>query len=165
MNVFFDVLDTLVDENGTPRPHSREVFLGLTGMGHDVYLWSSGGERYAARAARVLGVEDLVEGCCPKRNPPEGVAVDYAVDDDEGVVEEYGGRVVDAYRGDPEDAELSGWRKQWAGEAARDRLRVFCPPHRRREATAKVPPEHHAPRQRRRPLPRRGRSYGRLRRA
>ncbi len=57
MNVFFDVLDTLINENGDPRPHAREVFLELAGMGHDVYLWSSGGGSYAARAARVLGVE------------------------------------------------------------------------------------------------------------
>ena len=108
MNIFFDVLDTLVAENGTPRPHSREVFLELTEMGHDVYVWSSGGESYAARAARAVGVEDVVKGCCRKRHPPEGVAVHYAVDDDEGVVEEYGGQVVSAYRGDPEDAELLG---------------------------------------------------------
>jgi hypothetical protein len=77
-------------------------------MGHDVYLWSSGGESYAARAGRVLGVGDMVRGYCPKRHPPEGVTVDYAVDDDEGVVEEFGGQVVLAYRGDPEDAELLG---------------------------------------------------------
>lgn len=43
MNVFFDVLDTLIDENGNPRPYARKVLLDLTGMGHDVYLWSSGG--------------------------------------------------------------------------------------------------------------------------
>jgi hypothetical protein len=60
-------------------------------MGYDVYLWSSGGSGYAAHAARVLGVEDVARGCCLKQHPPEGVAVDYAVDDDEGVVEEYGG--------------------------------------------------------------------------
>ena len=108
MNIFFDVLDTLVDENGTPRPYSREAFLELTGMGHDVYVWSSGGDGYAARAVRVVGVEDVVKGCCLKRDPPEGVAVDYAVDDDEGVVGEYGGQLVSAYRGDPEDAELLG---------------------------------------------------------
>ena len=108
MNIFFDVLDTLIDEGGTPRPHAREVFQELTEMGHDVYVWSSGGEGYGAQAARVLGVEDVVKGCCLKRDPLEGVAVDYAVDDDEGVVGEYGGRVVSAYRGDPEDAELLG---------------------------------------------------------
>ena len=115
MNVFFDVLDTLVDDNGTPRPHAREVFLGLTDMGHDVYLWSSGGGGYAAHAARVAGVEDVVVGCCLKRHPPEGVTVDYAVDDDEGVVREYGGQVVSAYRGDPGDAELLSLRFNCAG--------------------------------------------------
>ncbi len=108
MNVFFDVLDTLIDESGAPRPHARDVFLELTGMGHDVYLWSSGGSGYAAHAARVLGVEDVARGCCLKRHPPEGVAVDYAVDDDEGVVEEYRGHLVSAYWGDPWDAELLG---------------------------------------------------------
>ncbi|MDQ3637331.1 MAG: hypothetical protein M3426_04965 [Actinomycetota bacterium] len=106
MNVFFDVLDTLIDENGEPRPHAREVFLELAEMGHDVYLWSSAGSGYAANAARVLGVEDVARGCCPKRQPPEGVAVHYAVDDDEGVVNEYGGQLVAAYRGHPGDAEL-----------------------------------------------------------
>ena len=106
MNVFFDVLGTLIAEDGTPRPHSREVFLELTEMGHDVYVWSSGGESYAARAARVVGVEGSVKGCCIKRHPPEGVTVDYAVDDDDGVVNEYGGQLVSAYRGDPGDAEL-----------------------------------------------------------
>ncbi len=108
MNVFFDVLGTLIAEDGTPRPHSREVFLKLTEMGHDVYVWSSGGEGYAARAARVVGVEDVVKGCCPKRHPPKGVVVDYAVDDDKGVVGEYGGQLVSAYRGDPGDADLLG---------------------------------------------------------
>ena len=119
MNIFFDVLDTLVAENGTPRPHSREVFLELTEMGHDVYVWSSGGESYAARAARAVGVEDVVKGCCRKRHPPEGVAVHYAVDDDEGVVEEYGGQVVSAYRGDPEDAELLGLVEALGRESGR----------------------------------------------
>ena len=65
----------------------------------------SGGDSYAGHAARVVGVEDVVKGCCPKRHPPDGVAVDYT-DDDEGVVGEFGGQVIPAYRRDPEDAEL-----------------------------------------------------------
>ncbi len=108
MNVFFDVLDALIDENGDPRPHAREVFLLLAEMGQDVYLWSSAGSGYAARAARVAGVEEVARGCCLKRHPSEGVTVDYAVDDDGGVVEEFGGQVVSAYRGDPWDAGLLG---------------------------------------------------------
>ncbi len=108
MNVFFDVLGTLIAENGTPRPYSREIFLELTGMGHDAYVWYGGGSGYAAHAALVVGVEDVVRGCCLKRHPPEGVTVDYTVDDDKGVVEEYGGHLVSAYQGDPWDMELLG---------------------------------------------------------
>ena len=108
MNIFSDVLGTLLNEQGDPRPHAREVLLKLAGMGHGIYLWSTAGEGYAAEAARVLGVEDAINGCCLKRHPPEGVAVDYAVDDDEGVVEEYGGYLVGTYGGDPSDSELLG---------------------------------------------------------
>ena len=39
----------------------------LKERGHDVYLWSSGGAGYAATAADVLGVADLVEGCLDRR--------------------------------------------------------------------------------------------------
>jgi hypothetical protein len=106
MNIFFDILDTLLTEQGDSRPRAREVLLKLAGMGHGVYLWSTAGEGYAARAAWALGVEDVIGGCCLKRHPPEGITVDYAVDDDEGVVEEYGGYLVRPYGGDPLDREL-----------------------------------------------------------
>jgi hypothetical protein len=53
-----------------------------------------------------LGVEDVISGCCLKRYPPEGITVHYAVDDDEGVVEEYGGYLVSPYKSDPQDNEL-----------------------------------------------------------
>ena len=107
MNIFFDVLDTLLTEEGVSRPHAREVLLKLAGRGHGVYLWSTAGEGYAAQAAWALGVEDVVSGCCLKRYPPEGIAVDYAVDD-ECVVEEYGGYRVGPYGGDPQDGQLLG---------------------------------------------------------
>ncbi len=61
MNVFFDVLDTLLAEEDVPRPHAREVFQELKGMGHEVYLWSSGGGAYAAEAAELLGVAEAEE--------------------------------------------------------------------------------------------------------
>ncbi len=108
MNIFFDVLDTLLTEQGDPRPHAREVLLKLAEMGHGVYLWSTAGEGYAVQAAWTLGVEDAIRGCSLKRHPPEGITVDYAVDDDEGVVEEYGGYLVRPYGGDPLDSELLG---------------------------------------------------------
>ena len=66
MNVFFDVLDTLLSEEDVLRPHAREVFQELEEMGHEVYLWSSGGGAYAAAAADLLRVADLVKGCFGK---------------------------------------------------------------------------------------------------
>ena len=108
MHVFFDILGTLLDKDGDPRPHAREVLLKLAETGHGVYLWSTAGEDYAAQAAWTLGVEDVIRGCCLKHHPPEGITVDYAVDDDEGVVERYGGYLVRPYGGDPHDSELLG---------------------------------------------------------
>jgi len=108
MNIFFDVLYTLLTEEGDPRPHAREVFLKLTEMGHDVYLWSTAGEGYATHAAWVLGVEDVVKGCFGKRSVPENIAVDYVVDDHFSWVEKYGGYLVVAYDGDSWDRELLG---------------------------------------------------------
>jgi hypothetical protein len=108
VNIFFDILDTLLTEDGDHRPHAREVVLKLTELGHGVYLWSTAGEGYATNAAWVLGVENLVKGCFLKGQPPEGITVDYVVDDDEGMVKEHGGCVVRPYEGDPWDSELLG---------------------------------------------------------
>jgi hypothetical protein len=105
MNVFFDVQGTLVS-GGVPRPHAREVFLKLIGMGHDVYLWSSAGVPYARSAARMLGVEDIVLGYCSKSAPM--VTVDFAVDDIEGISGIRGEHVVPFFDGDPSDGELLG---------------------------------------------------------
>ena len=104
MNVFFDVQGTLLC-GGIPRPHVREVFAELAAVGHDVYLWSSAGAAYASSAAELLGVEDLVFGCCSKfASPP--VTVDYAVDDHPDLVSRYGGYAIVPFDGDPEDQEL-----------------------------------------------------------
>jgi hypothetical protein len=104
MNVFFDVQGTLL-AGGIPRPHIRGVFIELASLGHDIYLWSSAGAGYAAMAAELLGVEDLVFGCYSKSAPPP-VTVDYAVDDHPDLVQHYGGLVVVPFDGDPEDQEL-----------------------------------------------------------
>jgi hypothetical protein len=105
MNVFFDVLGTLLTEGEVPRPRAREAFLRLKEQGHDLYLWSSGGAGYAASAADLLGVADLVEGCFDKRQEP-GVPVGFAVDDDASVVEAHGGYRIKPFDGDPYDEEL-----------------------------------------------------------
>ncbi len=95
----------MLTEDGVPRPHAREAFLRLKEAGHEVYLWSSAGAAYAAAAAEVLGVADLVGGCFGKRREPD-VGVDFAVDDNAGVVESYGGYRVEPFGGDPGDEEL-----------------------------------------------------------
>ena len=103
MNVFFDVQGTLVS-GGVPRPHAREVLQEISALGHAVYLWSSAGERYAARAAELLGVEDVILGCCSKSAPL--APVDFAVDDYPEPVEYYGGYRIAPFLDDPEDREL-----------------------------------------------------------
>jgi hypothetical protein len=105
VNIFFDVLDTLLTQEEVPRPRAREAFLTLTASGHDLYLWSSGGAGYAATAAELLGVADLVGGCFDKRQEPD-VPVDFAVDDDASVVEAYGGYRIAPFDGDTGDEEL-----------------------------------------------------------
>ena len=105
MNVFFDVQGTLLTMEEVPRPRAREAFVRLKEMGHDLYLWSSGGAGYATEAAELLGVSDLVEGCFGKRQEPD-VPVDFAVDDDASVVEAHGGYRIEPFDGDPHDEEL-----------------------------------------------------------
>ena len=105
MNVFFDVQGTLLTMEEAPRPRAREAFLMLKDQGHDLYLWSSGGAGYAAKAAELLGVADLVSGCLDKRQEPD-VPVEFAVDDDEAVDEAQGGYLIAAFDGDPWDEEL-----------------------------------------------------------
>lgn len=102
MNVFFDVQGTLISR-GVARPHVREVFSDLTGMGHDIYLWSSAGSGYAAAAARALEIEDFVLGCHSKAEAP--VRVDFAVDDDPNMVVR-NGYAITPFDGDPADDEL-----------------------------------------------------------
>lgn len=107
MNVFFDVQGTLIS-GGRARPHVRESFERISGAGHAVYLWSSGGSAYAEQAARMLGVEDLVCGCFSKSTELP-VTVDYVVDDSPPIVSGYpDGALVDPFTGDPEDRALIG---------------------------------------------------------
>jgi len=99
------VLGTLLSEEEVPRPRAREAFLALRASGHDLYLWSSGGAGYAAMAAELLGVADLVEDYLDKRQKP-GVPVDFAVDDDASMVEAHGGYRIPPFRGEPREEEL-----------------------------------------------------------
>jgi hypothetical protein len=106
VNIFFDIQGTLI-AGRRPRPHTREVFLRLIDMGHHVYLWSSRGGAYAAHAAWLLGVEDLVFGCFGKAGVTP-VSVDFVVDDQPSMAERYGGYAVAAFEGERGDRELLG---------------------------------------------------------
>ncbi len=104
MNVFFDVQGTLIS-GGVPRPHAREVFQEIESSGHHVYLWSSAGSSYCAQAAQLLDLEDVAYGYFSKSDSLP-VTVDFAVDDQPHLVEEYGGYEITPFQGDPEDTEL-----------------------------------------------------------
>lgn len=104
MNVFFDVQGTLIS-GGVPRPHARRVISELCSAGHDVYLWSSAGAGYAASAAEMLGVGDLIVACYSK-SPPPPVDVDFAVDDFPDVAANHAGYHIAQFTGDPNDREL-----------------------------------------------------------
>lgn len=106
MNVFFDIQGTLIS-GGRPRPHAREVFQKLESLGHDLYLWSSAGGAYAANAAELLGVKDVILGCYSKTAPPP-VRIDFVVDDQPDFAEYHGGYAIPAFDGNPDDSEL--WR-------------------------------------------------------
>lgn len=104
MNVFFDVQGTLLS-GVTPRPQTREVFLRIEELGHHVYMWSSAGEDYAYRAAFLLNVYDATYGYFGKTDHIP-VTVDFVVDDQPGIVRQYGGYEISAFTEDPEDREL-----------------------------------------------------------
>ena len=106
VNVFFDVQGTLVS-GGIPRPHAREVFLKIESLGHHVYLWSSAGGAYAARAAKLLNLEDVAYGYFSKPDAIP-VTVDFVVDDQPHIVRQYGGYEISPFAGNPDDQEL--WR-------------------------------------------------------
>lgn len=58
----FDVDGSIIDalSGNVLRPRTRDVFLALRGRGHDIVLWSAGGDDYARRKARQHGLDDLV---------------------------------------------------------------------------------------------------------
>lgn len=104
VNVFFDVQGTLVS-GGRARPFAREALLEITHMGHHPYLWSSAGSSYAASAAKLLEIEDLVFGCFGK-NAHIPVTVDFAVDDHPDFAARHAGYTIPAFDGAPDDTEL-----------------------------------------------------------
>ncbi|MET0628370.1 MAG: hypothetical protein ABW033_07930 [Acidimicrobiia bacterium] len=46
MRIFFDVDLTIIGQDGSLRPGTRQLFLRLVDEGHEVYVWSGFGERW-----------------------------------------------------------------------------------------------------------------------
>src|SRR5262245_42032041 len=46
MRIFFDVDLTIIGQDGTLRPGTRELFTRLVDEGHEVYVWSGFGARW-----------------------------------------------------------------------------------------------------------------------
>jgi hypothetical protein len=86
MNIFFDVDITLLGTDDTLRPGSVEFIQELRLLGHSIYLWSSGGKKYAENFAHRFCLCDLISGCFDKFGTNE-ISQDYIIDDDRDFVE------------------------------------------------------------------------------
>ncbi len=114
MNVFFDVDYTLISDDGSLRPHVKEIFTRIKGDGHKIYVWSGVGIRW--EVVRGNELQTFVENCYlkPLSDYREtlielGVDVvpDFCIDDHSGVIMAFGGVVVKPYyTKNPNDAEM-----------------------------------------------------------
>ena len=104
MNVFFDVDGTIIADDGSLRPHVREVFKKLKEAGHNIYVWSGVGVRWEIVRANKL--DEFVSDCFLKPLSDHknglgqlGVKVhpDFCVDDYGSVVQPFGGMAVKPY--------------------------------------------------------------------
>jgi len=101
--VFFDVDDTLLCWDKRLRSHAREVVAETHAMGFDVYIWSGVGLRW--EVVDVHGLRPFVIDCFQKplgryleRLPELGIPFvpDHVVDDDDEIVQAFGGTLVGA---------------------------------------------------------------------
>lgn len=100
LNVFFDVDHTLVhvdQHDNYLRPGAEEAMARLKAAGHNVYVWSAGGQEYVERIVRVHELTAWVDGCFDK-DPKVQPRPDLIIDDDWYLVEKYGGHVVSQYK-------------------------------------------------------------------
>ena len=87
MRIFSDVDYTLIGVDGTLRSGTREAFQTLIDQGHEIYLWSTMGERHEIVAFH--GLEDLVSGVYAKADCP--IVPDMVLDDYPEMVSKFGG--------------------------------------------------------------------------
>jgi ribonucleotide monophosphatase NagD (HAD superfamily) len=65
-NIFVDVDQTLIDENGKILAGATEALTKLKEKGCHLFLWSTNGTDYAKKVAQVNGLTDLFEGFAAK---------------------------------------------------------------------------------------------------
>jgi hypothetical protein len=114
VKVFFDVDYTILSYDNTIRPGTHEVFEKLVADGHEIYIWSGQGLRWAELYAHKL--DGYVSGVFHKptwdyieRLEELGVTVlpDFVIDDYAEIVEEFGGYFVkEFYREKHADDEM-----------------------------------------------------------
>jgi hypothetical protein len=104
MNIFFDVDNTILGDDGSLRRHADIVFARLVSDGHRLYVWSGVGLRWAVVQAH--GLAPYVTECFEKpttrhreRLEPLGVTLvpDFVVDDFADIVSVFGGVAVKPY--------------------------------------------------------------------
>lgn len=84
MTCAFDVDGTLIQPGVDNTRQEVIAFLKtLKAAGHKIIVWSGGGEEYAARWVRLLGLEEHVDATMAKPNPRDTWYVDVAFDDEE----------------------------------------------------------------------------------
>jgi hypothetical protein len=105
MNVFFDMDYTILGGmDGSLRPGTVEVFEELVGLGHDLYIWSGVGIRWAE--VRRAGLESFIKGVY--RKPLSAfsesldrfgipVVPDFVIDDYPEIVRHFGGYCIKEY--------------------------------------------------------------------
>jgi hypothetical protein len=106
VNIFFDIDYTILGQDGSLRPGTREVFEQLVGLGHHIYVWSGVGVRW--EEVRGAGLEPYVKGVYqkPLSDFNEGlvrfgvpVVPDFVIDDYPRIVEHFGGFCIREYVG------------------------------------------------------------------
>jgi hypothetical protein len=109
LNVFFDVDHTLVfvdQHTNVLRPGAHDAMETLKGAGHDVFVWSAGGQAYVERIVELHRLSTWVDGCFDK-DPRVQPSPHFIIDDDWYLVEKYGGFLVTQYKSvNPHDREL-----------------------------------------------------------
>ena len=114
MKIFFDVDYTLIADDGSLRPHVKEVFQKIKDDGHCIFIWSGVGLRWEVVKRHEL--DGFIETCYIKplsdyKDSLGELGVkevpDFCIDDHNGVVMAFGGTAVRPYyTRNPNDEEM-----------------------------------------------------------